>query len=665
MMKNCPTILLFCAMTLAVKGETVIRINGTRTKSEGQLLSLIGDRLTHVRAKPASPSRADDAAFLLREVMQKDGYADVQVAWKIQSVGEIRLTVKEGGRLQLGEVTVNEGSDALDQKLAKLYRAPAEKGRAFGSGPAAFREEDVNKGLSFIRQELNASGYWNAQVEVVRREIDQESGDVDFNIKVQRGRELRIAPIKVTSPDGRGVKRTAISAQPFIGKVAGTGNLNAMRLAVEQAFAGLGYPNATITMGRSLTDSSFVPEFTIVLGKRVRLRQVAITGLEATNPKRIRRRVEKLEGEWYDEAAMNRIMRSFLASGAFSSARVETEEVGEKRVDATLHFEEARAKEIRFSLGAGSYQGPIARVGYTDRNLFGELVGFSSGLEVSARGILGEVKLTDPWLFGTDVLGTARLYAVSNSREGYDTFDAGLEGMVTWKFGEHYSMDLLAGYSFVNTVGNGLDGEDLGETVYGNPKLRWKQTWDYRDSKVLPKKGWHLSAPLELGAAIGDQATQYTSLGLEGGWFHEINSKLRLGIGGEFGILIPSGDSMDLPIDLRLFNGGARSVRSYPERELGPLSQSGYATGGEGMWNTNVELIRNLTSSVAAVAFFDAGALSSTFDTLGSADIELAVGLGMRLELPIGPVRFEYGYNLTKDEGEPTGAFHFAIGLAY
>ncbi len=664
-MKTLLTSSLLYLSAITLMGETTIKIIGSRTKSEAQLLDLMGDRLAHVNSKSASPSRADDAAFLLRKLMQKEGYAAAEVSWKIASNNQIVLNVKENGRLQLRDVSVDDGSSTTDIKLAKLYRVPSEKGRSFGSGASPFREEDMGKGLALIKQELQATGYWNAAVMEGRRKIDKTTGDVDLQIKVIKGPEFRIAPIKVFSPDGRGVKRTAISAQPFIGKVARTGNLNAMRLAVEQSFTSRGYPNAKITMSRTLTDSTFIPEFSIDLGKRVRLQNVLIQGLAVTNPKRILRRVEKLEGTWYDEAAMSKILRGFLSSGAFSSARVNTEEVGEKRINATLHFEEAPAKEVSFSLGAGSYQGPIGRVSYTDRNLYGELVGFSSGLEVSARGVLGEVRLTDPWLFGTDVAGTARLYAVSRFREGYDSLDAGLEGRVTWLLGDHYSSELLAGYSFVNTSSNGLIQEDLGEAVYGNPKLRWTQTLDYRDSKVLPKKGWHLAAPLEVGAAIGDLSTPYTSFGLEGGWYHEINSKLRLGIGGEIGVIIPSGGASELPIDLRLFNGGARSVRSYPERELGPISDSGFATGGEGMWNTNVELIRNLTSSVAAVAFIDAGALSSTYDTIASTDIELAVGLGMRLELPIGPVRFEYGYNLTKDEAEPTGAFHFAIGFAY
>ncbi len=57
--------------------------------------------------------------------------------------------------------------------------------------------------------------------------------------------------------------------------------------------------------------------------------------------------------------------------------------------------------------------------------------------------------------------------------------------------------------------------------------------------------------------------------------------------------------------------------------------------------------------------------ISLDYSDILAADLELAAGLGIRLDLPIGPVRFEYGYNLTRDPGEPAGAFHFAIGAAF
>ncbi len=267
-------------------------------------------------------------------------------------------------------------------------------------------------------------------------------------------------------------------------------------------------------------------------------------------------------------------------------------------------------------------------------------------------------------MFGTDVSGTARLYALIYGREGYTAFESGLEGKLSRKFGEHYTLDLLAGYSLVNLTEEGLPSFELGETVYTHPRLRLTQTLDFRDNPVLPESGWHLENPWQVGAAIGDDSTSYIMAGLSGGWYHEINRKFSVGVGGELSVLKPSGDGEELPIDLRRFNGGARSVRSFPERELGP-DVSGYATGGEAMWNANFELIRNINDSLKAVAFVDAGALSRTYSDIGAADVEIAAGLGIRFDLPIGPVRLEYGYNLTRDEGEPTGTIHFAIGTAY
>jgi outer membrane protein assembly factor BamA len=452
--------------------------------------------------------------------------------------------------------------------------------------------------------------------------------------------------------------------KPYVGKAATTGNLNAMRLAVEELFVSSGYPDAKISMGRTLAASRFVPEFTIDLGNRVRLNRIEIEGLVQTNPKRIEARLKPLEGGWYDEAAMNKRLRDFLATGAFSSARLETREVEGGRIDATLHLEEARAKEISLAAGFDSYLGALLRTTYTDRNLMGQLIGFSTGFEFSSRGVLGETRVTDPWFMGTDVAASARVYALVYGREGYTSLETGLEGTGTWEFGDHYKVEALAGFSFVNLNEDGLPASELGETVYGQPRLRVTQTLDYRDSAVLPRSGWHLAAPLEIGSAMGDLSTSYVRAELSGAWYHTFENEYQIVLGGAYGVLMPSGEGEDLPINLRLFNGGAHSVRSFPERELGPAVDD-YPTGGEGMWHANAELIRKLTASLKAVCFVDAGSLSREFDQLGFGGVELAIGLGLRLDLPIGPVRLEYGYNLTRDPGDPVGTLHFAIGVAF
>jgi outer membrane protein assembly factor BamA len=659
-----PHIIFIILSAGAAVAETRVRITGIEGKSEAQMLSLMAGRLEHVRASPPSPALADDAAFILRRILRNDGYNDAEVEWSIDGAERITLTVKQGGRLTLGQVRVTGAKHSVGKRMADLFAAPARRARPETYGPPPFREADVEAGLSNIRQDLNARGYWDAEAVVVRRETRGGKGMVDIDIEVREGPLFTIGEPRVTSVDGRGVKLTGGAVQPYIGRPASTRHVNAMRLAAEEIAVSRGYPEARIQMGRSLENGRFVPEFNIDLGSRVKLGKLEITGLEITDRGRIESRMVGMEGDWYDETTMNKRLRGFLATGAFQSARVETRPAGHRLVDATLHFKETRARELNIAAGVDSYLGFITRITYANRNFLGRLYELSTGMELSARGVLGEVRLANPWLFGSDVQGSLRANALIHDREGYNSYETGMAAGINWKHGDHYSFDALMAASFVNLTTDGLPKSELGETVYLNPRLRITQRLDHRDSPVLPGSGWHLEMPVEIGSALGDLSTSYVMTGLSGGWYHRINRRYDIGVGGDLRLLVPSDDGTDLPIELRLFNGGARSVRSFPERELGP-AVDGYATGGEAMWNINTELSRRIGESLRVVAFADAGSLARDYDGIGSADIELAAGFGLRLDLPIGPVRLEYGHNLTRDGGEPTGTFHFAIGMAY
>lgn len=659
--------ILICLLhtALSAVGQTRIHIEGLQTKSESQALELLGGRLEHIKNLPPIPSRADDAAFLLHQLLKNDGYSSVSVAWRISAPDAITLTVREGPRLSLGQINLTGADRADTRRLARLFRNPAEKNRPIGSGQPPFRDDDVPVALGLLVQELHARGHWQATAVETNRRINPTSGAVDMDIAVTPGPLFVIAPATVQSPDGRGVVRVATTTKPFIGRTANTANLNALRLAVEEAFQSRGYPDSKILMARELSGTGFIPQFYIDLGTRVRLNAVVLQGLEKTQPDRVRRLFTPFEGEWYDQAAMNKKVRVLLATGAFSSVILDTNEVALKRIDATLRFDETRAKELSIAAGLGTYEGFITRFTYTDRNLFGQLRALSAGLELSSRGAAGDVRLTDPWLFGTDIAGSARLFALYKQNDGYDNFRTGFEASLTYTGFEKHSFELLAGIAFVETTADGLNTADLGETSYTHTYLRFTHTLDHRDNPVMPKAGWHLATPLELGSAIGSDSTSYFKAGIRGGWFKPLTPDYHLSAGGQFGMLIPSGDGTDLPIDLRYFNGGPRSVRSFEERRLGPLGGGDNPTGGEAYWAASVQLMRRLAGPLHLSTFIDAGSLSRDFDGLTAADLEVAIGLGLRLELPIGPVRLEYGHSLTQDPGQPSGAVHFAIGTAF
>lgn len=661
-----PMISRYLILAFALSGialaKTEIDIRGMKSKSEREVLQLMGDRLVYVRSKPASSWRAADAAFLVTEILRNDGFNDVRVTPKIEAPDRIALIVEEGSRLSLGDVKITGEGDA--KQLAKLYSLPAKKGTLIGAGSAPFREEDVEIGLGFIKQQLQSEGYWNARATLIDRVTDTESGKVHLTIAVDRGKRFTIQKPSVRSPDGRGVKRAATTWEPFLGAWATTEQINGLRAAMEEAFISRGYPDAKIRMEATLGAGTYQPAFFIDLGIRVRLREVHAEGLVRTRAERVKRIMQPLEGEWYDQAAMNGKVKRLLATGAFDSVRTDTYEVSSKRIDVTLHFQEARAKEVTLAGGFGTFNGPLLRAGYIDRNFRGSLKGFSAGVELSGRGALGEVKLTDPWWRGTETANTLRLYSLVRAYEGYTSYETGFESSWKWQPSPRRRMELLLGYSFLTATEDGLPAALLGETDYNHVRVAFTHTWDHRDSAILPQSGWHFGIPVQLGAAIGDTTETYMKVGVDGGVYYPLNDTYRLGIGGFANWVFPSGDIRSLPVDLRVFNGGARSVRSFPERELGP-SFGGDPYGGDFSWVVNTELSRPLTGALTAVAFIDAGAVTGNYTGIRQGGLELAAGLGLRLDLPIGPVRLEYGHNLSQDTGEPTGTWHFAIGATF
>lgn len=656
--------LLLLPAVQAAEVRTRVRIAGMKSLSEEEALNLIGARLVHVENQLPSASRAEDAAFMAQRLFRTYGFSQCQVSWKFFGKDSVQLLVNEGPRQVLGDITV-EGVDSKSAKLlARLYELPARKrGGGFGEHPP-FIEEDLATGISLILSDFHSRGYWTATATLKSKAIHAANGRTEIVISTNPGPQYVISEPTIVGITQRSDALTG-EARKFIGQTADTAAINGMRAAVETFYRQRGYTQAKISMTSQIENGRFIPGFIIEEGKSFQLGRFQFEGLGKTKLSRIRRRFVDLEGKTLDNTVVDQRLREMMATGAFESVRMETTEHAGNILDATLHFVETDARGYSISAGFGSYEGPILGVSYYDRNYHGMMVNLSSGFEITGRSLLGEVGLTDPWLFGSDVKGSLRLFMLSGLNEGYTTWKAGIEAATSWQASEHYFLDLRAGWSFVNSNEDGIPSKLLGETVYQNPYIRFNQRLDYRDNKVLPTKGWNVEFPIEIGAAIGQISTVYAKSELSGAWRHPLGEEAEIALGARAGLLMASGAADDLPIDLRYFLGGPHSVRSYAERELGPRSRSGYPIGGEGYWVANAEYIRSIAGPMKLVGFVDAGSLSRTWENAASGAPDVAVGLGLRFDLPVGPVRLEYGHNLTKDSNEPSGAWHFAIGIAF
>lgn len=110
----------------------------------------------------------------------------------------------------------------------------------------------------------------------------------------------------------------------------------------------------------------------------------------------------------------------------------------------------------------------------------------------------------------------------------------------------------------------------------------------------------------------------------------------------------------------RFYLGGANSIRSYESDLCPPVGifendkgrKQVVPQGGKTMANINVELrFPLLYKNLGAVAFQDLGILSSNkLTTIHAKNILAATGFGLRLNTPIGPLRFDIGWKWKCDD---------------
>jgi outer membrane translocation and assembly module TamA len=130
-------------------------------------------------------------------------------------------------------------------------------------------------------------------------------------------------------------------------------------------------------------------------------------------------------------------------------------------------------------------------------------------------------------------------------------------------------------------------------------------------------------------------------------------------------------DPAQVPFSKKYFLGGAGSIRGWGRYEISPLA-GGLPVGGNTLFEFSSELRAVLSGNFGGVLFLDAGNVWVQ-GPIHLNDLRYAIGPGLRYQTPIGPVRFDFGYQLNPIpgllvNGSPQSRrwrIHFSIGQAF
>lgn len=651
--------------TVKSAGESNVQFLGARSFKEEEIRAAIGEQVREIDEKGVTPARADDAAFYVASFYRRAGFSRVETSFQI-SGRRVIVRITEGPRTLLRRLNF-VGNHAFSDEVLFEYMIGAKPSRLERDPDLfPFNQNEVNAGADRVRGYYVSEGFLDATVDATRVSFSRDGKAATVVVRIEEGTRYTFGEIVFEGQTQFSRKELIAATRENTDGPFSRTKAIAMQRNLESFFRTRGYFTVEVQLSAEPAQArgGRVPvRFTIKPGALYRFD--GVTATNRTSKPRLResflpRRFRHLQGEIYSPEKVDEPFRELLRSGLFSNLRYNPTALPDHTVRLDFSFEEAKSREVGFTLGYGTYDGFKTGIRLADRNLFGNGRPLTLDADWSQRGLDASLMYVDPWFLDHPRLNMrAKIFSADRTEKGYTKNEVGARIELGWRALPHFEVGAFAQASKVEITEADIDPLLLGPTDYQFISIGLTQTTDYRDNLIAPTRGWIFSTAIDVGTIDGQRAFT-RSVGRFS--YYKPIGKMQLALGARAGIIEPVDEG--IPIDLRFFNGGATTVRSFAERDLGPKDNDGHPLGGEFFTVFNAELTFPIAGGLQGAVFADAGNLRGHTE-LGIEDMRYAIGVGLRYALPVGPIRLDYGVNPDRRKDEDFGALHFSFGVAF
>ncbi|ERL27263.1 MULTISPECIES: outer membrane protein assembly factor [unclassified Leptotrichia] len=395
-----------------------------------------------------------------------------------------------------------------------------------------------------------------------------------------------------------------------------------------------------------------------------------------TKPYVFERYQELKPGQIFQEKNIESTVKELYRTGMFTKIvpSIEGKEDDPNARVIKLLVEERPTTSINGTISYGTSVGLVGELKLSDSNFLGRGQDASLTLSASNKGDKTfELSWFDPWLKGTEQvqLGGAVYWtqSVDDNAEADEVEKVKKYG-TRWTIGKGLNKDI--GVSFSARYDNYKE-------LFGNKKVNDKYklfamgptvTLDTRDNKFSPTKGFYATMSYERGELIKDPR-KYDQFETDLRAYHPtfFGEKNIMAYRAAWGTT-----GSGTPEALRFSIGGAESVRGYDYS----------AFDGFDKFHATIENRTKINDTLQLVAFFDIGNAwqkdsrdpitgkkiykPNRKDAHDFKDLKKGYGVGVRLNTPIGPLRFDYGWPMDpekKGEKKDKGKFYFSFGQSF
>lgn len=618
----------------------------------------------------------------IKDFYEKKGFTLAKITHEInvdEASGRAIVTVyiEEGLRVYIIDIKFSGNKVFSNKDILKVMRT--RKDSLFTSG--ILNEEQFEEDLDNIVQLYRSKGYIDAKVLEVKRDYNEEKTKVWLTIEVSEGRQYFVGNITISGNEKYSLEQLQKEVKAKTGDVFSPPGLNKDLGRLRDFYYSKGYIDARVRASTSLDEQTgrMNIDYKIMEGQITYVNRVDVRGNTRTKDIVIRREVTVIPGQVCDSVKLKRSQERLQNLGYFKYVDVSlrpTEQKGKK--DVVIEVEEQKTGEISFGAGYSSIDYLIGFVEISQKNF--DIMNFPSftggGQKMRVRAEIGSkrqdyvISFTEPWFLGRrlaagfDIFKRTRKYY----SKYYEEKRLGGDVRLGKELGEFNRADLIYSYQRVD-IDHVLDTasweikQEEGTRYVGTVGLTLSR--DTRDSWLLPTKGYRLSVTPEIAGVGGD--TDFYKLTGSGSVYFPLFWEHVLRLGAQAGVVEQYGNSNRVPIFDRFFLGGANTIRGFDYRAISPRDENDEPIGGKTMGMATAEYTFPLITRVRGAFFFDVGGVFPDAGQFDFGQLDGAVGLGVRLNLPIGPIQVDYGWPVITDDNNKgeTGRFSFTMGSTF
>ncbi|PYR57790.1 MAG: outer membrane protein assembly factor BamA [Acidobacteria bacterium] len=633
-----------------------------------------------------------------------------RVSFSVLFVAALAATAcKEEGTIQVHSLSF-KGVKAVDESVLKSALATKESGFLPWSKKRYFDRARFEADRKRIEAFYNDRGYPDARVTGFDVKLNAKQDAVDLTVTIAEGEPVKVAGIDFTGFDVIPAAHLDDLKKRAPLKVGAPRDRALVVTTHEMAVNELrdhGYPYAKVTTREvSGADAKSVTlTFASEPGKIAYFGPIEIAGNKTVSDHVIRRELAFKPGDLYRRSLVQETQRRLYGMELFQFATVEPvnpePQADQQPSEVPTRVTVAEGKHQRANLGVGYGTEEKARIDteYHHVNFFGGARSAGVHARWSSLDRGARIDFTQPYFFRPHFslgLEGQQWYTFTPA---YNSIVSGGKATVThradlhtsWSISmtsEHESSrispDVINSPQFpelrTSLIALGLDPTRLTQTGTLNA-VGFDFQHSTADNVLDAHRGYQFAFHTEEAGKLLPGTFNYYALSFDGRHYLPLTDKLTLATRVQAGnIAAPpcpectlTNERTPVPFAKKYFLGGATSIRGWGRYEVSPLSGSGLPIGGNSLFAVSAEMRTVLRGNLGGVLFVDGGNVWTDSSSINLGDLRYAVGPGLRYQTPIGPIRFDVGWQLNpnalllENPAVPKRRWrvHFSIGQAF